>query len=169
MEAAQDPNKAMSLFMGYGGAGQYQAQLDKSRKEAMALPEPMRSRLLADLERQKQAGLTDMRSKGAAMARGDLTGLMGQEFGYNQLGENARQANMQNALGLGNLGLQRQMFGWESGSKWADTMAENQANRDLQLQLSKMNINANQPSKAQKVLGGAGAAVGVIGSVAALL
>lgn len=176
LDAAKDPDAALKVYMGQGGATGWQQQMDAARARAEALPAgPARDAAIADLEKFRAEGLRGMRQSSAAAARGDLQGMLSPELSYNQLGENARQANMQNALGwggldvqrmlgMGGLDLQNRMFGWESGSKWQDQLRQQQLDRDLQLRLSQM----GQPSGVQKGLDTAGKVVAIGGTIAAL-
>lgn len=183
LDAAKDPEAALRAYMGYGGAGQYQAQMDQARAEAEQLPPgPARDAAMARLSELKTTGLSGMRQAASAAARGDLSSMLGTEQGYAQLAENARQANMQNALGwggldvqkllgLGNLDiarggldLQNRQFGWESGQKWSDIL--NQQNLDRAMQ--EKALKASQPSTLQKIFGGLGQGVGLAGSIMGL-
>lgn len=169
LNAASSPDAALKAYMGYGGASQYQAQMDAARKQAEMLPPgPTRDRAMADLVKMKQSGLMGMRTEGMKAARGELTSaLMPQEYGYSQLGENARQANMSNALGWGGLDLQR-MLGlgnlnlaqgaqsFQQGPYFGWQQSESAADRALREKLANMDYQSQQPSTAQKWLGGAG-------------
>jgi hypothetical protein len=106
--------------------------------------------------------------------------MLGTEQGYAQLAENARQANLQNALGWGGLNLQGELgrggldlqnrqFGWQSGQQWSDILGGQGADRALQEKLMQMQIKASQPSKLQQGLGIGGRVLGIAGSAAALL
>jgi len=172
---AMDPSKWLNTFLGQGGMSQYQASVDEQRKQAMMLPEPQRSAALARIN-EGTMGATRQAAEGARM--GMLSGqMMPQEYQYGALAENARQANQANALGwgglglqeklgMGNLGLAQQQFGWESGSKWQDTLAQNQLDRDLQLKLQQSQIDAQKKPWWQKALGAVGGLLGGASDVA---
>lgn len=172
---SMDPKQWLNTFLGSGGMTQYQQSVDQARAQAEQLPEPQRSAALARIN-EGTLGATRQAAEGARM--GMLSGqMMPQEFQYGQLAENARQANMQNALGWGGLnlqgelgrrglGLQENMFGWESGQKWQDTLGQNQLDRDLQLKLGNMQMQAQKTPWYQKLLGGAGSLLGGLAGVA---
>jgi len=171
---AMDPKQWLNTFLGQGGMNQYQQSVDQQRQYAMTLQEPQRSAMLARIN---EGTLGATRQQAEASRMGMLSGsLMPQEYGWGQLDEQRRQANQQNALGwgniglgYGNLGLAQQQFGWESGSKWSDTLAQNQLDRENQLKLAEMQVKAGQPSKLQKGLQVGGTVVAAAGTVAALL
>lgn len=174
--AAQDPTgqKAMKMFMGQGFAGQFQQQIDSIRQQAQAMPPgPARDALLARIP-EIQAGLQTGMQHGANKNVQDILSgqLMPQEYQYVGLGENARQANMQNKLGWGNLDLSRELglgnldlanrqFGWESGKRWEDILRGQKEDRDLSRWSLSEQIKANKPSKFQQILGGVGSIVGL--------
>lgn len=193
LAAAQDPETALRMYMGQGGAAGYQQQIDQARMKAMSLrPGPARDKAMADLEEMKSQGLTQMKQAATGQARGELGGLLGTEQGYNQmslqesqfgrsLAEQMRQANMQNALGWGGIGLQRELglgqldLGWAgqglSERQFADAIGAgrewqtNQAalDREANAKNLQMQIDAQKPSTFQKIMGGLGTAAGVAG------
>jgi len=195
LQAAQDPEQALKNYMGWGGAGQYQQQMDQARQQVMAMPPgPARDAAAARLEEQKITQLGAMRQAATGQARGELTGLVNPEMGYNQMGlqesqfgrslaEQARQANMQNALGWGGLSLQGELgrgqlgLGWAgqglaqqqfldqtgAGRVWQGQQA--QLDRDLQARLNQSQINANKKSTFDKILGGVGAVAGILSDI----
>lgn len=122
LQAAQDPEQALKNYMGWGGANQFQQQMDQARERVMAMPPgPARDAAAARLEEQKLTQLGGMRQAATGQARQELLNpIMGQEFGYGQLGENARQANMSNELGWGGLDLQRYLGDQSNALGWGN-------------------------------------------------
>lgn len=183
LQAAQDPEQALKNYMGWGGAGQYQQQMDQARQQVMAMPPgPARDAAAARLEEQKMTNLGAMRQAATGQARGELTGLINPEMGYNQMGlqesqfsrnlaEQARQANMQNSLGWGGLSLQGELGRGQLGLGWAgQNLAQQQfadqtgAGRtwqgqqnalDRQNQIAAINAQAkaSKPSTFDRILG----------------
>lgn len=160
---AMDQNGWVDTWLGQGGASQYQQEIDAARQQAESLPPgPARDAALARIS---QMGVGTLR-QGAEQARmGMLSGqLMPQEFGYTQLGENARQANQQNALGWGNLNLNRDLgFSQlsENQRQWDQGLGfrrwETEGGWGMQGQQNAL----SQPTGLQKGLGIASAGVGL--------
>jgi hypothetical protein len=145
----------------------------------MAMPPgPARDAAAARLEEGKLTNLGAMRQAATGQARGELQGLLGHEFNwqgqlplsYAQLAEQARQADMQNSLGwgglgvqerlgMGNLGLGQQQLAWDQnrfgqqlnfdtqGRTWQGE--QNALDRANQQKLQKQ----SQPSGWDKALG----------------
>jgi hypothetical protein len=101
------------------------------------------------------------------------------ELNYSQLGENARQANMQNALGWGGLNLQgelgrgqlglaTQAQNWQQGTYFPWQQQEANANRDYERWALQQQLKANQPSRFQRIMGGAGSLLGLAGGIIGL-
>jgi len=180
LDAAKDPEAALKVYMGQGGSAGWQQQMDAARARAMALPAgPARDAAIAGLEKYRMEGLRGMRQSSAAAARGDLQGMLQPEQGYAQLGENARQANMQNALGWGGLNLQgelgrgqlglaSQAQSWQQGTYFPWQQQEANANRNYERWALQQQLKANQPSTWQKIMGGAGSLVGLAGGIIGL-
>jgi hypothetical protein len=195
MQAAEDPDRALQNYMGWGGATQFQQEMDAARQRVEAMPPgPARDAAAARLEEQKMTNLGAMRQAATGQARGELGNLMGQEFGYVGLGEQGRIANMNDAtqrygidqstglgyaglasnerLGMGNLGLGYANLGLDqqrfqdqigAGRTWQGQQA--QLDRDLRARLSRDEINANKKGTFDKILGGAGAVLGVLSDI----
>lgn len=175
----------LNTWMGQGGMSGFQSQMDQARAQAQQIQDPtMRAAALARIP-QMQASLGTQARQGAEQARlGLLSGqLMPQEYQYAGLGENARQANMQNALGWGNLGVTKELGlgnlalggraedrlgaaqAWQQNTYFPWEQSEAQANRDLSKWSLQQQLQASKPSFWDRlggvVTGGIGALTGL--------
>jgi hypothetical protein len=161
MADVEDPDRAVNKFMGYGGAGQYQSQLDQMQQQLDAMPPgPAKDAAMARLAEQRNVGLSSMRASAMSQANDRLNSLVSPEYQYAGLGENARQANMSdrlgwgnlnenarqadmaNQLGWGNLNLNRDQFGYAQNMGWAQ-FGEGQRQFDQTLGFNRWNSEGN--------------------------
>lgn len=197
MEDVQNPDSALKTFMGYGGQGEYQQQMDALQQQVEQLPPgPAREAAMARLQEQRSTGLSSMKADASKQANDRLNSLVNPEYQYAGLGkdiwstglqdkqyyaglgENARQANMSNALGWGNLNLGRDQFNYNQNMGWAN-FGEGQRQFDQNMGFNRWQqegnwgnaqnaLNSQQPTGAQKWLNTAGAAAGVAGGLSDL-
>jgi hypothetical protein len=178
--ALEDPTgrKSFELLAGQGGEQQFQQQIDQARKQLALTPEGPQRAALENQIKQMEIGLPlQMRTAATGAARGMLGEQVNPQInwlsGQNALAENARQANMGNALGwygatnsynLGSrgLGLQEGAQNWQQNvqfpteqANWGKQFTEGQRqfNQNLGFQNQQMK-NQQKTSLASGLMGG---------------
>jgi hypothetical protein len=188
MGAMQGGDAASQYLLGQGGGQEITQAIDQARQQLAQLPAgPARDKLAAQIQQMQTTGKLGLQQQGTNLARQGLTGLLGGEqywggqlpLSYSQLGEQAREANLQNALGWGGLDVQSAL-GWGNIGlgQQQQNLAQQQfadvtgAGRDWQTQQAALDraaqqqlAKSQQPSTFQKIMGGIGGVLGGLGSV----